>query len=574
MGVRLTSQDEDLWFNRAWDGLTWAAHSRDVTIARVAAAQEVCVRKVQAPSLALVAVAANLVVTLPLAYFLNIWQDEAYTLHTTGSGFAYAFHQAIAFEQNAPFYFVFLTAWRHFGESIFFLRLPSVLFVAIAIALVPELVRRYVPAADAALVTLVVAWNPFVIWTALEMRVYALVILLSALLLLTFYDAFLAERPSKGAAIAYAAVCVLGLYTQYYLGFLIAAQAATVLLYRRQAFARFALCAAAGALGFAPMLAIVPGQVQNFKNAFTPPTLVQAFAVLGLILARYALPLIVPHAKYIYAALAAGAGAAALAAWRKLAPFGEATILVMTGLAFVGFALGTYALGVHILDRHAASLYLPSLLSIFAVLTFLRASVRRRASLIWCVVALAASMAALVKTYAPLAKPGDWVRATAYLQANESPNEPVAVFEAENALPFAYYYHGLNRITAVPRSVDFNGYNISRFVIADPAELETVLPRAARIWLVTAGECRSANVRFGCDELEGFVGRHFRVESDARFYGARIRLLYRAQAGGGFGGDLRGAKFAPPAGVRRLKGVILGGLVNFDYVARPLLRRV
>ncbi|MGA8098444.1 MAG: glycosyltransferase family 39 protein, partial [Candidatus Cybelea sp.] len=192
------------------------------------------------PSLALIALCANLAVTLPLAYILNLWQDEAYTLQTTGHGLAYAFHQALAFEQNAPLYFVFLAALRHLGTSIFFLRLPSVLCIAVAVALVPELARRYIPAIDAGLVTLVAAWNPFVIWAAVEMRVYALIIVLSALLLLTFFDAFLVRTPSKASAFAYAVCCILALYTQYYLGFLIAAQALTLVLVHRRAIGRFA----------------------------------------------------------------------------------------------------------------------------------------------------------------------------------------------------------------------------------------------------------------------------------------------------------------------------------------------
>ncbi|HEX8853290.1 MAG TPA: hypothetical protein VF754_07375, partial [Pyrinomonadaceae bacterium] len=39
-------------------------------------------------------VAANLCVTLPLAYALNIWLDEAYTLHTTAGTVADAWRRA------------------------------------------------------------------------------------------------------------------------------------------------------------------------------------------------------------------------------------------------------------------------------------------------------------------------------------------------------------------------------------------------------------------------------------------------------------------------------------------------
>src|SRR5581483_5357831 len=149
----------------------------------------------------------NLAVSVPLAYALNLWQDEAYTLHTTGAGVPYAFSAAIGFEQNAPLYFVIVALLRHFGSGLFFLRLFSVLCIAATVALVPLLSRRYLPKIDPNWVTAVVALNPFVIYAAVDLRAYGLIVLLSALLLLTCYDAFLAESPSKGAAVAFA-LCV------------------------------------------------------------------------------------------------------------------------------------------------------------------------------------------------------------------------------------------------------------------------------------------------------------------------------------------------------------------------------
>lgn len=498
----------------------------------VAATQEISLATARRPSLALIALCFNLAVTLPLAYVLNIWQDEAYTLQTTSRGLLYAFTQALSFEQNAPLYFAFLTAWRHLGTGIFFLRLPSVLCVALAIALVPELARRYIPSMDAGLVTLVAAWNPFAIWAAVEMRVYALIIVLSALLLLTFYDAFLARRPSNASAVAYAICCVLALYTQYYLGFLIAAQGLTLLLLARRAIGRFALCAAAAALAFVPMIAIVPSQVQNFKSAFAPPSFPRAVEVLGAILARYALPLSFPHAKLAYLMVAIAAVAGGVAFRKKFTAGGDGTILLITFWTVTFFAVASYATGVHVLDRHAASLYLPCILSLFAILTFLRKPLQDRAALVWTCVALLASTATLVQTYAPLAKPGDWVRATAYLHAHERPREPIVVFEAENALPLAYYYSGPNRIVAIPRGVDFRRYDVTRFVLHNASDIEAAVPPAQSLWLVTAGECASANIQFGCDVLERFVARRYRVVSDVSFYGSRIRQLRRAPAAG------------------------------------------
>jgi len=499
----------------------------------VAIAQELSISKVRSPSAALVAVATIVALTVPLAYLLNIWQDEAYTLHTTAGGFAYAFHQALGFEQNAPLYFLLLTAWRHLGDSAFFLRLPSVFCIAGALALVPGLVRRYVPSADSGLVTWVAAWNPFTVWAAVEMRVYALIVLLSAVLLLTFFDAFLAEQRSRLSTLAYAAFCIVALYTQYYFAFLLFAQGVAVVVYRRQSVWRFLICAAVAVAAFTPMLAIVPNQVANFKGAFTPPSPLRANAVLAAILARFLLPLFIAHAKAIYLALAVCALGVAIAVRKQFAKGGDGTILVLTGCAFIAFAFGTYALGVHLLDRHAAALYLPAQLAVFAVFSFLSPPLRRAATTAWAALALTASTVFLAHAYAPLAKQGDWVRVASYLHEHEGPGQPIAVFEAENALPFSYYYHGANRVVAVPAAVDFRRYDVTRFVLHSAGDVARSLPEGSRFWLITAGECASANIRFGCDVLERFIGLHYRVERDAKFYGSRVRLLRPLDKAGG-----------------------------------------
>ena len=475
----------------------------------------------------LVGIGINVAITVPLAALLNIWQDEAYTLHTTARGFAYAFDQAVGFEQNAPLYFVALTAWRHLGSSIFFLRLFSVLCVAASVALLPAIARRYLPRQNPLLLTLVVACNPFVVWAAVEMRVYAGIVLISALLLLTFYDAFVRQAPSKAAAAGYAVFVALALYTQYYLAFLVAAQGIAVAIYFRRSSLRFFLAGLAGAAAFVPMLVIVPGQMQNFRDGFASPSLVASFSGLAGILLRYVLPLPAAHAKLLYVAILLAVALALLAARPKWSGAGNLWALVTAICAAVLFAAGTFAFGVHVLDRHAASLYLPSTIAAFALFSCFRAPLERRAALAWSCLVLVLSLLALGRTYAGLAKPGDWIRVAAYIEGRETPNEPIVVFEAENALPFAYYYRGPNRVVPIPRAVDFRRFQATRFVIRNDADLEQSVPAGHRIWLVTAGQCASSNIQFGCDRLERFVARRYRAVLTATFQGAQVRLLER-----------------------------------------------
>lgn len=491
----------------------------------MAAARQLPIAIVRRPSLAAAAVGIALAVSAVLAGTLNIWQDEAYTLHSISSGAAFAFHEALAFEQNAPLYFVILALLHQVSGSVFFLRLFSVACAVGAVTVVPAIMRRYVPTVDPGLPTLVVALNPFLIWAAVEMRVYALVILLSAVLLLLCYDAFLAERPRRSSALLYAACAAVALYTQYYLLFLIAAQAVAVLIFRRSALGRFALAALVALLLFAPLAFVVPGQVQNFRGAFARPTLVGEILAIAAILARYALPLLIHHAKLAYVLLATLLAAAVYVGRRSFASSCGSALLVTTGFAAAFFALGTYAAGVHILNRHVASLYIPTALLPFAAIGMLRDGVRARLAIVWSVAALAVSSVALMQTYAHMAKPGDWISVNAYLSDNERANEPIVVFEAENALPLEFYYRGANRIVPIPKAVDFHRYDVSDFIIRDAAQMHAAMPREKRVWFVNAGGCASAEVRFGCEVVERYISAHYRTVKDELFDESRARLL-------------------------------------------------
>jgi uncharacterized membrane protein len=485
------------------------------------------------PSLATVAIALNAAIVLPLAALLNLWQDEAYTLHTTSRTLGYAYAQALSFEQNAPLYFVVMNLWRHIDGSVFFGRLFSFLCIALTLVLLPRLLARYLPGIDPGLATLAIALNPFTIWAALDMRVYALIVALSALLMLTFYDAFLARTPSNPwpAAFAYALVVALALYTQYYLAFLVAAQGVTLLAYARSAIPRYLAASALALLAFVPIVMQLPAQLRNFQGAFVAPdSPLQAAGTLMRILAQYVFPLHAFGSSALTYALALIIMVAALATLGTyFSRNGRLLLLAITLTGVLFLALALYIEQIHILNRHLAPFFLPAVLSTYAITTFIRPPARSRAVLALTCMTVILSTITLFSTYRSLAKPGDWIRVNAYLHQHESPREPIVVFEAENALPLQYYYRGPNRIVPIPQGVDFRAYDVSRFVIHDEAQLHRVMPAATRLWLVTTDACHSANIAFGCGVLDSYVAQNYHVTSKAEFDGSTVRLLVKGQ---------------------------------------------
>jgi uncharacterized membrane protein len=473
-----------------------------------------------------------LAITIPLAVILNIRLDEGYTLQTTGAGPQYAWHQAIHFELQPPLFFVLLSLWRKLDHGILFARLFSVLCVALTVALVFALARRYLPELSATAVALIIAVNPFTIWSALDIRVYAFAMLLSAVLLLLFYDGFLADDGAKRERWLYLIVAALALYTQYYLGFLLLAGAVALVVQRRWRPLRFYLL---GMLGvgviFIPMLPEVFKQFFVHSKDVTPyddwwttlndflwivkghilPAESTKFELIRWWILLIGAPLLVVlvalNRKRIH--------------WRK---FGPVWTIVLVMLPF--FLLLRYRSGYGFFSpKHTVSLFLPLIISFLGLVWV---AGRQKAVWVWTVVALVASVVSLFAVYRPLAKLGDWRRTSDYVMVHEQSDQPILFFTPTGVLPFSYYYHGPNRLVPIPRAETFDTYDIERYVIHQDDDMKASIPvvlPGQKLWLVTDHFCRLQSVEFNCPLLEDFVSRYYVVESDQELYGSRIRLL-------------------------------------------------
>jgi len=156
----------------------------------------------------------NFGVSLLLSLILNVWIDEAFTLNDTGGSLTFAVKQALNFELQPPLYFVLLNLWRMVNSSLFFARVFSGVCIATTLVVAAMLGRRFFTGAAQIWSLLIIAFNPFTIWAATEIRFYPLVILFSSLLILFFYDGYISEIPSRRARLLYLIVAVLSLYTQ------------------------------------------------------------------------------------------------------------------------------------------------------------------------------------------------------------------------------------------------------------------------------------------------------------------------------------------------------------------------
>ncbi len=148
----------------------------------------------------LVLIILHLIITIPLAFNLNVWVDEASTLYNTQQGFIHTFQNVFHTEKQAPLYFLLLSLWRDIDDSFFFARLFSIICSCLAIKFFFDLAKSFFNQKQAILITTFFALHPFLIWISLEIRLYTMIVLLAVLLLKFFFEGYLNRRDAEERA--------------------------------------------------------------------------------------------------------------------------------------------------------------------------------------------------------------------------------------------------------------------------------------------------------------------------------------------------------------------------------------
>lgn len=478
----------------------------------------------------------SFVIAVVLAYILDIRFDEAFTLNTTAHGPVHAFRQAIKFEQQAPLYFVVMSIWRMASESIFFARLFSVLCIPAFIWAIAACSRRYIPEVNPLLVAAIAAIHQQVIWNALDIRLYALMMLMAALLLLVFYHAYLKEEASGMFRVIYCLIAVSALYTQYYLGFqLVAGGIALLAVKRWKAVRSYIIDMLIVGLIFAPMIFIVSEQVATVDGR-TSPEISLFLSLKGLYQEVIPLMLSVHWIEPEWAKRWFTRAAVFILAFlfvRKLIKNRIETDVALGAMTFALLAMFfvTYCfLGDEgIQQRHMSNLV--PVLILFPVAACASAK-SKKAVFAWIVIVTALNAVNLFVTYSPMAKPGDFRRVSNYLMAHESANQPILVFHSDASLPMAFFYKGQNKLVAIPKANDFDTWDPRNNILQDESQILNRIDEQPgnpeRFWLVYDGWCGEGSLTFNCELLEDVVDKYFIVESTQEFLEpTTVRLLRR-----------------------------------------------
>ena len=396
-------------------------------------------------------------ITIPLAYILNTHFDEACSLYDTNGTLSHTIKSAITFDNQAPLYFVFLDFWRKIDSSFFFARLFSIVFSSLTIFVCYRFLEKYAGISKPGWVTFLIAINPFLIDYAVEIRLYTLMVFLSVVLIYLMYKIYLYDNQSKKYRIFFILASIISLHIHYYMGFLLVAIGANVLIYK--GWKKFNTYLIDMTLPLFSLLFVIPfmgsisRQIGASSNQMNLKTILDYFRdqiILSQIFSFNLLPYPL-LSKYLLWAFLIVAASIYLISIKdhfknfirilKLKEYSTIPVIIVLLLFYLLIILKFGFLKLQI--RYTASLFFPLVLT---VASFIYISEKKKFLIFWFLLFTFLYSSSLINVYAPMAKQGDWIRISKYLETNEKSSEPILIPDSTYAMPFKVHYKGPNSV--------------------------------------------------------------------------------------------------------------------------------
>ena len=474
-------------------------------------------------------IAAHLVLTVTLAFFVTIDVDETFTLATTSQGPVHAVERAISFELQPPLYFGVLSLWRTANDSVFHARLFSVVCVALSLVVLARFVWKFLPDLMAGLVVAPAAFSPMIIYAAIEARCYGMVILLSVVLISLFASAFMVHSPRLWDRLAFVGIAVTSLYTFYFLGFILAAGGVILIVAKKWRMScHYFLMMVGVAVCFSPVALLLNGQVESHTTTVTSaPGILEILRGVSWQLRNMVLPVdwepLNGFARVAWLVLAGGLCFALSRRWRAVVD--TSTVAVLCGyLSIVGcYVAVVQFLGGGLLgERHFSLLLIPTVIVVsWCVYT----AGGRRAMQCAALLVLPFMLASLPVRYPHGAKSGDWQLVAELLMQHEEERQPVVIFTPAAARAVQYYYRGENQLVPLPQAQSSDRYAPHEFQLQSPDAVRDCIGKASpdhnTLWLVLDSG-RINDVGFGVEHLKSYIDRHYDVESHVTLHGSTL----------------------------------------------------
>lgn len=473
-----------------------------------------------------------------LCYSLNIWIDEIYTLDTTSYNIKGVIKQSYDFEAQPPLYFALLSIWRNLNSSIFFARLFSAISVFSAAFVFSKLVKLISGKACSKWYIVLFLLNPFTVWAASEIRLYAFLLLLSFSSIYFFFR-FYIENKNK-YLVFFVLIGIAGIYTQYLYVFLLSSLGISVLIFKGwKLFLKFSLFLVPAVVLFFQSLLFTSNPmklayVASFNISFIDRLLGVFHAPQDLIMSAHQLPInrmlrwgviltIIFLTLYAFSKWYKKNGIV-----NKLYIERINIILISASLLVLFVAVFFAYTGIDYTHRYLA-IGFPFLISVFLLFDIFSIS---KKSIVFSGIVLVYTVCLISKYQSPV-KDFDAKSLAGYLKNLENKEEPIMFYEKVMVLPLKYYFKENNPIIALPESVKFDSTYFSKF--KDTVQLRQSLERIntpSRTYLLITNRnethfINDADIKL----LNNYLPEHYNITLDTLFYGLnksyplRIRRL-------------------------------------------------
>ncbi len=416
------------------------------------------------------------VIVFVLAGYLNIWEDELYSLNTSSGTFSYAFHQAFTFEQQPPFYFLLLTAWRSVSASIIWARMFNMLLTILSQIIVFRFIKSITNKKLASWSAVILLLNPIILFTILEIRLYALVVLLSILITTQFLNTYQSNVIIPGKRIIFILLAVAGVFTQYYIGFLLLANAIVLLVGKRTK--SFRTYIVDMIIPVALIILIIPTILLNAKmqvgiKPVYPRTamnlLVETRDLISLMTFGNFLPsdfISSPILRWSFRGLILLILFISLKyklmekMWHDLMPFLIISIIGMAAFILVDFKFGKY----FVEYKYLLAVFFP----LFCLLAIIFNCLKTNFFIPWIIFLSVMYICIDFNKYHDLYKVDDYRKLGKYLEKNEKADEPIFVYRNITAELIDMYYNGINDVYPVPAPFSYNrGFNPELWALSE-----------------------------------------------------------------------------------------------------------
>lgn len=210
----------------------------------------------------------------------SLWGDEFITLEVAEKGINYILTDRITTLEphNPPGYHIFnYFLIKYLGKSTFIIRLPSVIFGALAILITYRLSYRILGLKGALLGSFLISISPLHIFYSQFARPYAIFITLSLISLLCFYE--ILKDGGKNVWLGFIFSNILNIYTHFYAFFIIIAEMLLFFALRKKSypFNKFLFSLGAIAISCIPLVYLtvtyVPTHLGSVAGWNAPPSL-------------------------------------------------------------------------------------------------------------------------------------------------------------------------------------------------------------------------------------------------------------------------------------------------------------